>query len=519
MPDYAYKTCAEMWHDRARELGAEKQYVNVYGIVKDATAVSKTRGSDSKMTLKIYDETTTTDAVVYGSADDLETVPSELSLTFFDQNPYELPRPADGDVIRIHRVQAQTFQGRPQFIAKTGSMMSYGHSKTAWCLFSGRDDSETPYAQSSVNLTPADLKRVQELRRYAKRATSMPFLNEFNGDSGQSKQRRICEIKQEEFFDLYCLILDAHFVEGTDGSYVMLVWDGTDAPPLPPSMTTSLSQQREEMRLDETDFELESALDKRQFYAHGFDFRGQDAVPENEINSTVPLIGSALPVFMHGAKLDMDEVPQPGEWVKIRNLNTQVVRGQLQGFVRRETAFIRNKQPLPAIMEAYRLRKQQNLVSSWGAPGHSTTITVTKHPNMRYSTIREMLMTKPPMRHKLRVIVRGFSPDIVEMCQLAKGSKKYEFGCRFRVIDGTDSVDVNLYGDEAAQFFHNVTPTDLSKPSTARERLTNMMAKLTVHESVEESAPWIDLCVMQYIVRSKKSSKRVFQVFSTSMIA
>jgi hypothetical protein len=105
------------------------------------------------------------------------------------------------------------------------------------------------------------------------------------------------------------------------------------------------------------------------------------------------------------------------------------------------------------------------------------------------------------------------------MCQLAKGSKKYEFGCRFRVIDGTDSVDVNLYGDEAAQFFHNVTPTDLSKPSTARERLTNMMAKLTVHESVEESAPWIDLCVMQYIVRSKKSSKRVFQVFSTSMIA
>ena len=81
--------------------------MNVYGIVKDATAVSKTRGSDSKMTLKIYDETTTTDAVVYGSADDLETVPSELSLTFFDRNPYELPRPADGDVIRIHRVQAQ----------------------------------------------------------------------------------------------------------------------------------------------------------------------------------------------------------------------------------------------------------------------------------------------------------------------------------------------------------------------------------------------------------------------------
>ena len=511
-----YKTLEGAWRDRGRESESVKQYVSVYGIVRDPTAVMKTRGSDSRMTLKLYDETTRTDAVSWGSRDDLDSIPSEIAVSFFDVNPFQLPRPADGDVMRIHRLQAQMFNGRPQFVAKTGEMLKNTWSKTAWCLFRGDDDSAEPYAQSSQDASAPDLKRVQELRNYARRAKTMPFLNEYGGSAGgETKLRRIAEIKQEEFFDLYCLILDAHFVEGTDGCFVMLVWDGTDAPPLPPSMTTSLSAQRE--TLDARDFQLSSELEKRQFYAHGFNLKGQDAVPETEINSAVPLIGTALPVFLHSTKLEMDEIPTVGEWVKFRNLNTQVVRGQLQGFVRKETSFIRNKKALPELLQAYDLRKRQNLVASWGAPGHSTTITVTKHPNMRYSTIREMLMMKPPMRHKLRVIVRGFSPDLVDMCQLSKGGT-YEFGVRFRIIDGTDSVDVNLCGEEAKTFFHNVVPTDLKKPSATRERLAGMMSKLMKHESIEDSAPWIDLCVMQYIVRDDKTPRRVFQVFGTSMV-
>ena len=517
MPDYAYDSCAGMWMKRMSNPDSSKLHMNVYGIVRDPTAVSKTRGSDSKMTLKIFDESTTTEEVSYGSKDDVNDIPSEIPLMFFDANPYELPRPADGDIIRVHRVQAQMYNGRPQFIAKTGKMLNYGHSKTAWCLFRGDDDSEEPYAMSSERSSAPDVGRVRELRAYARRAKSMPFMSEFGNTMGASKQRRICDIKQEEFFDVYCLIIDAYFVPGTEASYVMMVWDGTDVPPLPPSMTTALSQQREEM--DPSLLELESELDKRQFYSHGFDPRGQEAIPEGEMNTAVPLIGSALPVFMHGTKLDLDEIPSPGEWIKIRNLNTQVVKGQLQGFVSPGTSFIRNKAPLPAILQAYNLRKQQNLVASWGAPGHSTNITVTKHPNMRYSTIREMLMSKPPNRHKLRVIVRGFSPDLVDMCQPVKGSKNFEFGVRFRIIDATDSVDVNLCGEEAALFFHNIVPTDLTKPSSTRERLAKAMKKLLKHDSIEESAPWIDLCVMQYIIRDKKSSRRVFQAFGTSMIS
>jgi hypothetical protein len=519
MPE-AYETCAGMWRERASDPSGGRQYKSVYGIVSDPTAVSKTRGSDSKMTLKIYDETTSTKSVEYGNANDPDTIPSGVQITFFDQNPYELPRPAEGDVIRIHRLQAQMYNGRPQFIAKTGALLNMGHSKTSWCLFRGDDDSTEPYAQSSVNMSDVDEKRLGQLRKYAKKAKSMPFMNEYGFSGEHNKQRRICEIKQEEFFDLYCLILDAHFVENSDGAYVMMVWDGTDAPPLPPSMTTSLSDQRDELGMDAKDFQLHSELDKRQFYPRGFDSKGQEAIPDDEINQSIPLIGSAFPIFMHSSKVDYDEVPQPGEWVKIRNLNTQVVRGQLQGFVRRETAFVRNKAPLPALLQAYDLRKQQNVVAMWGASGHVKSCTVTQHPNIRYSTIREMLLSKPPNRHKLRAIVRGFSPDIVDMCQPVKGAKgKYEFTVCLRLVDATDCVDVYLDGEEAAKFFHNVTPSNMAKPSSDRERLIKMMKKLMTHESVEDSAPWIDVCVMQYIVRNAKAqtSKRVFQIFGTTI--
>lgn len=512
-----YKTCEETWRERCEVTAEQKQYVNVYGVVRDATAVSKTRGSDSKMTLKVYDETTPTEATKFGGRD-ADDIPSELTIVFFDQNPFELPRPADGDVIRIHRLQAQLWEGRPQFVAKTGSMLQYGHSKTSWCLFRGDDDSEEPYSQSSVKASNPDVKRVQALRVYARKAKTMPFMNEFgNAAGGDTKMRRICDIKEKEFFDIYCLILDAHFVEGTEGCYVMYVWDGTDAPPLPSSMTTSLSSTREDIPIDERDFQVQSELDKRKFYPHGFNLGGQDIVPEGEMNTALPLIGTALPVFMHSDKLEVDEIPAPGEWVKIRNLNTQIVRGQLQGFVRRETSFIRNKTPLQPLLDAYTLRKGENVVTSWGMPGHSTTLTVTKHPNMRYSTIREMLMMKPPMRHKLRVIVRGVSPNLVDMCQPGKGGT-YEFGVRFRIIDATDSVDVNLCGEEAKQFFHNVVPMNLKKPSATRERLNNMLSTLLKHDSIEDSAAWIDLCVMQYIVRDGKTARRAFQVFGTSMI-
>jgi hypothetical protein len=415
-------------------------------------------------------------------------------------------------------LQAQTYQGRPQFIAKTGKMLNRDHSKTAWCLYRGDDDSLEPYSQSCVQPSPEDGVRLSQLRKYAVRAKSMPFMNEFGSSGGENKQRRICEIKQEEFFDLYCLILDAHFVENSDGAYVMMVWDGTDAPPLPLSMTTSLSSERVE--LDSQDFKLQSELDKRQFYAHGFDSRGQELVPQGELNTSIPLIGSAFPIFMSSSKVDYDEMPQPGEWVKIRNLNTQVVRGQLQGFARRETAFIRNKHPLPALLAAYDARKQGNIVAMWGEATAVGSCTVTAHPNLRYSTIREVLLSKPPTRHKLRAIVTGFSPDIVDMCQPVKGAKgKYEFYVCLRIIDATDTLDVMLCGEEARRFFHNVAPQDMSKPSAARERLTKMLAKLMTHESIEDSAPWIDVCVMSYIVRDAKAqtSKRVFQIFGTTI--
>ena len=71
---------------------------------------------------------------------------------------------------------------------------------------------------SSERSSAPDVGRVRELRAYARRAKSMPFMSEFGNTMGASKQRRICDIKQEEFFDVYCLIIDAYFVPGTEAS-------------------------------------------------------------------------------------------------------------------------------------------------------------------------------------------------------------------------------------------------------------------------------------------------------------
>ena len=43
MPDYAYDSCAGMWMKRMSDPDSSKLHMNVYGIVRDPTAVSKTR--------------------------------------------------------------------------------------------------------------------------------------------------------------------------------------------------------------------------------------------------------------------------------------------------------------------------------------------------------------------------------------------------------------------------------------------------------------------------------------------
>lgn len=524
---YEYVTLREAWRSRARQNHEGKAYVNVFGVVGEYTAIARTRGSDAKMTLKMYDETTTdVGSAMRDGHKESNDVPAMVQVMFFDANPYELPRPKPGDVIRIHRLTAQMYNGKPQFICKTGALtQGKGTSRTAWCLFHGDGETNEPYAQSSQKATVGDGRRVNALREYARRAQTMPFMDEFSARGGDDKMRRICDIKQKEFFDLYCLILDAHYVEGLDGSIVLLVWDGTDAPPLPPSLTTALSKVRDDMNYGNygnnrnANFELESELDKRQFYAHGF-MKKQSELPEKE-NPAMPRIGSAFPIFVHSSKVEADEMPNAGEWVKIRNLNTQVVRGQLQGFVRRDTSFVRNKTPPPELMRLYDERKLRNVVAAWGAPENSPALTVTGHPNMRYSTIREMLLTKPPMRHKLRVVIRGFSPtDVSDMCKpKSEAPNRFHYVARLRVIDATDEVDVDLCSAQAEQFFHNITPTDLKTDAKARERIENRLLRLMKHEEIEKTAPWIDLCVMQYVVRRGDFAKRCFRVFGTSIVS
>lgn len=560
--DYQYLSLHDAYH-------ARQSLVHVYGIVTEFTSPRPTRGTDYMSHVKIADPTVRD----IRSGDDSRTF-TDVQVQFFASRE-NLPRPRKvGDIIRLHRVEVKQWNGRPQFIAKVGVLQggaaAGGWARCQFLLFDGDDDaSDDPYQQSSNGYTFDVAKDGAQLARLRKHWMDIGGAAAL--DSGFTIA--IQAIRYSENYDLHVRVLD---VVNVDGRVTLIVWDGSDARPFPPGWRTnnmgvggdSQSQEASEMIGREGVHFAPFAADQPLTEAASAEYR--------ERRGDVPRIGTAFPVVMRQFDMQEEDLPARGQWIRLRKLSSWVRDGQLQGLFGQPSRWAQ-AEPNESWRAAYEKRLETRRTSMWapdvllaGAGGdiqsqddlpadpENPPLTMTPHQGAPLHTLREILMTPPPSRHRCLVRVVGHFPkDVHDFC--ADGSaggtrvgdpspagkrrggrgaaradadvafvsaktddSEHEFEVSLLLEDATGKLRAHLSPREARTFFHGIQPCDLWESEVSYARVADKMRKLTAHHESQPRRGWIECCIMSYVVPAmgeEAPEKRCYQIFGTSCVA
>lgn len=136
------------------------------------------------------------------------------------------------------------------------------------------------------------------------RAAQHPAGPAGGGDRTSQYLRKVYQLVPKEFRDLYCRVLA---IDRRRQRHVYFVWDGTDAKPVPPMETT-----------------LQDAAGI--LSRHEMPRRAEEGV---ELLAEVPGLGSAIPLVDTRDRL-REGGPRLGQWIKLKNVGTAAVEGQLQ---------------------------------------------------------------------------------------------------------------------------------------------------------------------------------------------
>ena len=528
---YKYITLSEAYESFP---GAE---VNFYGIVAEWTVPRPTRkGTDMYQVLKLRDAsvsgiTSTEDGGQY----------SDIQVQFFATSREELPKPRKkGDIIRLHRVKVGRWEGKPQLNAKIGTIMqggmAGGFSRCQFCMFDSRvadgveNTSFEPYQRSSASFTfdsVNDKERIQGLRQYL---ASIGGENALVDDTFSIPITRITMLKN---YDLHVKVLD---VVREKGKVTLVVWDGSDARPFVPGMN-----------LNDAPGDGNTC---HYWMPCGQDFPVEEGTFAGE--EKPPGLGTAFPVLLRQFDIDAEDLPEKGQWIRLRQLSSWVKNGQLQGLFVQSSKWA-PAEPNQAWLTASRERDERRQVSLWaneqvgatnGSNGQSQGLgafempgqvpfglTRTMHENQPLRSIREILMAPAPNRHRCLVrIIQHFPKDVHDLCaesveppaaKRKKGAKgksaeedkkwtKWEWNLRLLIEDATGKMTVNVAPEDGREFFPHIEPCDLWDKDSVFVKLEKTMRALTVKDDRAPGEGWVQMCVMSYIGEDGRRHHRLF---------
>ena len=441
--DYKYLTLEQAFKANASAFRGYS-LVNLYAVVKEWTMPRATKGTDYHVVLKVVDATVANIQMPQPSEEEPFT---DICINFFSAK-HLLPKPRKvGDVIRIHRLKVQWFNGKPQFVAKVGTIMAGrgagGYANCHYCLFDGPGDSvdNNPYFFSSQTFTfePArDAPLINSMRQYWSEQGGAVFHSLLDSKFTIPLQ----QIKNAELFDLHCKVLD---VIRRDGKAVLIVWDGSDARPFAPQTNTGLMGDSQSQQEDESVPQSNSEL--LDYGAHYWAPFPQEKVTTQEDLNTPGMkelskVGTAFPVVMRQFDIDEEDLPEIGQWIRLRQLSSWTRGGQLQGLYMPNSKWA-PAEPNDSWLQEVARRLQRRQVAMWApqnqfgaSQGSSQSqsqsqsggveglprpivfgMTRTAHDNVPLHTLREVLMTEAPSRHRCLVrIVEHYPKDIHDFC-------------------------------------------------------------------------------------------------------
>ena len=501
-----------------------------------------TRTGDTHLKLKLFDESLSSD---FGNEKPKKGMkranPPFIEIQCFANNKEDLPILAQvGDVIRFHRLEVSFYrpnsrnnqyggrreEGAIQFVAKIGQFTSgNAYSKTHFVLFNGEPaqivdaDSAKQKSSNDITFTDEDQQRIENLIAWKNtpECLGMPkiaYLGKYD--------RRIQDIQRERNYDLHVKILDVGYRDGYPE--VIFVWDGSDAEPM--SLTTPDFPQLVD------DMNQEEALGPMYWLPVDQDVnptqdlieRGDDFPPSTrrmlEEMGDVVSYGSAFPVYIRGFDFS-DEMPKKGQWVKLRNLTAGVHGAQLNGAFFANSKWMVEAKGHPMWMDQAQFRQKANIVANW-APNvsvDSPNVTMIKHPQVKWDTIRSALLKEAPNRHRLYVRAQKFWPeDEKEWCVKNPITNEWEYVFKILVEDATGILRVTVSPEEGKYFFRGLPPCDLSANRATLHQLRTR--KHTLLNGSNGTDNWIQICVRQFLPARKRTrnEKRTWELFGTAMV-
>ncbi|KAL2940752.1 Protection of telomeres protein 1b [Bienertia sinuspersici] len=447
---------------------ALNQRVNLIGVIVEYGIPTRSNGSDWFCSLKIVDESYNE----YG-----------LLVNIFAETQQKLPQAQEsGDIIQLSHVVMKCHNQEAYAL--------YDKRFSTFALYEGNySEICSPY-QFSSKFQPRnqDMAFVVSLRKWA---------DSFQLDTVSKESVLLRELKEGNCDYLVCKIL--HMSQVNDNEWMLFIWDGTDAPPLP--LQHELKSEKE----NSLPLQLEPQPLAR------------------DILCRFPTIGSILRVSVdqRNVKLNIPSLTVD-RWVKLFNLMLEVREGLWHGFLTSSTKVrvIPNKD-----LKILELEKdfKKRFCSKWDRMP-STSYPWPCRITDFYDDVDKVplvtlmdILTYKQVTAKFKCIVRVVAAlpwAVKDFC-----SSDGTYLIRLTLEDPTARIHAYLFGDDGKAFFEGYPPTD-----TLVRKWNTLLGVAKAHSgAVTENAPrlppWIVCCIKSYYVdKSDVWRSRRYRIFNTKLV-
>lgn len=497
---------------------------NFYGVVVQWDAPRSTKGPDMVCSLHVVDPTVATGI-------------DPVELRVFAPDKAQLPHVRKpGDIIRVHRARVEVYKERPHIIASIGGLKSWKTDKRAsFCIFDGMEGAPMAPYQTSSRTYHWDEREHGILNALRNFSSTKEYKIVAGSPSKREVQYRrgLHELiagsdDAAAFGDLSAVVMAIDDIE-VDNRRLVWVWDGNDSPPYPKGHTTLMEDASKKPNATEGDATVTVPEELMTF-----DFP-YHKIPRKALH-LLPTMGAFLPVIWNTAVV---ELPAVGSWVRLRNCNFRIVKGQLQGRLSSNRWFQGSADDI--LVDAYQKRLQQNLTSGWAPQGPENWVAhAPNHRDRPLSTFRQvavdavMLGAEETVAYRCLAKAEGFwarGDSLEQACiqaksvpQLAQGEGYTEedswlYAMQLQLKDGSGTtLDVDVFGREGEEFFRNIAaPQDFSKVEDAKERLQTALKRLTDHDFGANNR-WMEVCLLSYSVEIDGAAKRRYRLFDTQLV-
>ena len=522
--------------DSGRVPDVLNESVNFMGIVVDWEEPRKTKGPDLMMSLKVADFST-------------HLLGGPLEVRVFARDMQGLPKPKKpGDIIRIHRARVDCYTNPYSEDGATSYQLVVSMSRReVGCSFMLLDaeapsDPKKEYEPYKVSHTHFHLDQrivrlLDVLRKFSADGTWKAFAKaaQRKADESTKYRRQIRSVYSRnegtQFFDLVALVVHVD-PKGIDGNPIVWVWDGTNARPYPPYLDFRNSLK------PKTEIEL-TQVEKSMYNLYSTMNRIQ--LDYSQVEWTPPSFGTIMPIMFWYQPKDI-EYPSQGKWIRIRNCGFAPVDSQVQGYFVPSTRWAPwtggEKKLLQAALEDPRGPADGCQEIQYG-PLYSETLhnirPVTPIRDILWSASRfnsnVRMTTAEYFRCKARIMAIWPGNDEIRNITIQKSTldpelieedvdpdDEWVFACRLTLEDPTGYLEADVFGQDGAYFFSNITsPKNLSLEEN-KDDLLKLRKYLCEIMGVYDTGShplgrWFDICIKMY--QPVGAPEPHFRVFDT----